>query len=70
MAHFLMDNAERGLDEPEENRKCSKGVKGDSSIPALEEDITVDNNKSITAVYGIGVSTPCLNAKVKHIVES
>jgi hypothetical protein len=46
-------------------------------IPVLEEqeeeDITVNNNntrRSITAVYGIGVSNPCLNAKVKHIVES
>jgi hypothetical protein len=38
-----------------------------------EEEITVNNNNtgiSITAVYGIGVSSPCLNAKVKHIVES
>ena len=43
-------------------------------IPVLEEeDITVDYNNagiSITAVYGIGVSNPCLNAKVKHNVES
>lgn len=42
-------------------------------IPVLEEeeeDITVDSNRNITAMYGIGVSSPCLNAKVKHIVES
>jgi hypothetical protein len=45
-------------------------------IPVLEEDNTVDNSNtnkartSITCVYGIGVSIPCLNAKAKHVVES
>jgi hypothetical protein len=53
-----------------------KGVKVIVVIPVLEEDITVNNNNndnartSITCVYGIGVSIPCLNAKAKHVVES
>lgn len=62
---------ERGLDRIEETWKCSRAWKVIVVIPVLEEeDITVDSNRSITAVYGIGVSSPCLNAKVKHIVES
>jgi hypothetical protein len=44
-------------------------------IPVLEEQEQGGEEEeitgiSITAVYGIGVSSPCLNAKVKHIVES
>ena len=73
MAHHPMYNAERRLDEIEGDRKCSRVRKVIVVIPILEEeqeDITVDDNKSITAVYGIGVSSPCLSAKVKHIVES
>lgn len=74
MAHHPMNNVERRLDEIEVDRKCSRVRKVIVVIPILEEeeqeDITVDDNKSITAVYGIGVSSPCLSAKVKHIVES